>query len=144
MRFLAVDDDPNFLEVLKSFMRQEAEHELTLATSASEAVKIVQDMPEAHDAFFLDILMPEMNGVELCAALRSFEPLRDVPIFMLTAAADRHLINDAFAAGRRTTSTSRSMPTNYDPACPWRSGSTRRFALLPRRARSRARRAIPG
>ena len=99
MRFLAVDDDPNFLEVLKSFMKQDAQHELHTVTSAAEALKIVRDTPGSFDAFFLDILMPEMNGVALCAELRTMKPLRDVPMFMLTAVADRHLINDAFASG---------------------------------------------
>jgi CheY-like chemotaxis protein len=80
-------------------MKQDAQHELHCVTSAFEALEVLRDLPDAFDAFFLDILMPEMNGVELCFALRGMDALRDVPIFMLTAASDRHLINDAFAAG---------------------------------------------
>ncbi len=99
MRFLAVDDDPHFLEVLKNFMRQEDRHELRTVTSAAEAVEAVRQAPGGFDAFFLDIMMPEMNGIELCGVLRGMGIFRDVPIFMLTAAADRHMINDAFAMG---------------------------------------------
>lgn len=99
MRFLAVDDDPHFLEVLKSFMKREDRHELHTVLSAGEALRAVSDAPDGFDGFFLDILMPEMNGIDLCGVLRGMGAFRDVPIFMLTAAADRHMINDAFAMG---------------------------------------------
>lgn len=99
MRFLAVDDDPTFLEVLKNFMKYERHHELKTATSAAEAIEMVRAAPHLYDGFFLDIFMPEMNGIELCDVLRGMEPFHEVPIIMLTVASQRHMIDDAFVAG---------------------------------------------
>lgn len=99
MRLLAVDDDPTFLEVLKNFIKWEADHELQTATSAEDALRMIEVNSEPYDAFLLDILMPGMNGVELCAAIRNIESCAHVPIIMLTVVSQRHMIDDAFAAG---------------------------------------------
>lgn len=99
MRFLAVDDDPAFLEIIRDFMEGDARHELQTAASATEALDMVQASPQSFDAFLLDIQMPGMDGVELCSALRKMKPFRRTPIIMVTAAADRDFIDDAFAAG---------------------------------------------
>lgn len=99
MRFLAVDDDPTFLEVLRNFMKGYDQHVLCTANSAAEALEMVRREPSLHDGFLLDIFMPGMNGIELCAELRAMAPFRDVPIIMLTVASQRHMIDDAFVAG---------------------------------------------
>ncbi|MGC9371587.1 MAG: response regulator [Paracoccaceae bacterium] len=99
MRFLAVDDDPAFLEIVRDFIGGEERHELQTATSATEALDMVQASPQAYDAFLLDIQMPGMSGVELCGAIRGIDSLQNAPIVMLTAAAERHFIDGAFANG---------------------------------------------
>ena len=99
MRFLAVDDDPAFLEIIRNFLESEGRHEVQLAGSAMEALHMAQSGSLAVDAFLLDIQMPGMNGVELCGALRGMEPYQQTPIMMVTAVSERLFIDDAFAAG---------------------------------------------
>lgn len=99
MRFLAVDDDPTFLDVLRNFMEAQGEHRLCTAQSGQEALELVQKAPGLHDGFLLDIFMPGMNGIELCQRLRAMVAFRHVPIIMLTVASQRHMIDDAFVAG---------------------------------------------
>jgi CheY-like chemotaxis protein len=99
MRFLAVDDDPAFLAIISEFMAQDGRHEVQTADSAAEALRMAWAAPLAFDAFLLDIQMPGMNGVELCAALRTMQRCRHTPILMVTRMSEREFIDGAFAAG---------------------------------------------
>ncbi|WP_212525567.1 response regulator [Actibacterium sp. MT2.3-13A] len=99
MRFLAVDDDPAILEIISDFMERDGRHGVQTVSSAPEALRMAQANPLAFDAFLLDIQMPEMNGVELCSALRALPPHRQTPIIMVTRLSERNYIDDAFAAG---------------------------------------------
>lgn len=99
MRFLAVDDDPAFLEIVRDFLEKDGRHEVQTANSAMEALHLAESGSLSVDAFLLDIQMPGMNGVELCAALRGIDAFQQSPILMVTRVSDRHFIDDAFGAG---------------------------------------------
>jgi sigma-B regulation protein RsbU (phosphoserine phosphatase) len=47
----------------------------------------------------LDIVMPEIDGVEVCARIRKIEGCADVPIIMVTSLDDMSFLIDAFEAG---------------------------------------------
>lgn len=100
MRILAVDDDPIILELISVILESEDDQELLTASSAAEALEILDnpDTPQI-DCFLLDIQMPVMNGIDLCAAIRQRPGHRTTPIVMLTAMTEKRYMDGAFIAG---------------------------------------------
>ncbi|ANY75981.1 DNA-binding response regulator [Paenibacillus ihbetae] len=76
---LIIDDEPNIREVLVSYLQREQYRTLE-AADGKEALEHLRD--ERIDLIILDLLLPDMEGEQLCARIRSFSP---VPILMLTA-----------------------------------------------------------
>ncbi|WP_226781408.1 response regulator [Oceaniglobus trochenteri] len=99
MRILAVDDNEFVRALLPSLFRTSGYPPIQLADSASAALAILDDPSAAFDCLILDIEMPGMDGIELCARIRQMPRYRDTPIIMLTARADGPSIERAFAAG---------------------------------------------
>lgn len=80
-RILLVDDDPEILEVLTEFLRND--YNLLTASNGVEAYrKILSDKP---DLLVSDIMMPEMDGIELCAKVRANVDTSHLPVILLTA-----------------------------------------------------------
>ena len=79
---LIVDDDPNIRELI-SVNLIAAGYSVTIAADGKEAIeKISADIPEL---IILDIMMPELDGWELCKWVRDDPLLQNVKILMLTA-----------------------------------------------------------
>jgi len=78
---LAVDDTPDNLGVVKGILAQH--YTVKVAKNGLTALKIVEKQPP--DLILLDIMMPEMNGYEVCKILKSKDETRDIPIIFLTA-----------------------------------------------------------
>ena len=76
---LLVDDDPHLRELSRIFLRQEG-FDITEASDGDEALSAFER--RKVDLVILDIMMPKMDGWELCRQLRRYY---DVPILMLTA-----------------------------------------------------------
>ena len=99
MKILVVDDDTVFQQVMVECLRSIGHQNVSVATSAIEALEIVQSQSVGFDCILLDIQMPDMDGIGLCHALRSLRTYRRVPIVMVTSQSAKHYIDDAFAAG---------------------------------------------
>lgn len=99
MRILTVDDDLYILELLPLIAAKAGFPDVTSTSSAREALKILAATEPAFDCILLDINMPEMNGIELCAEIRRLETYRTTPIIMLTAMSEREYVDKAFKAG---------------------------------------------
>jgi len=81
-RILIVDDEPFILKSLTFVLRKEGFH-VDSATNGMEAKeKIEQQKP---DIVFLDIMMPKMNGLEVCQWLREDPVLKNTYVIILTA-----------------------------------------------------------
>jgi DNA-binding response OmpR family regulator len=81
MRILAVDDEPEVIEVVKlCFHLRWPEAEVIAATTGQEALTAIEG--QAPDLVLLDIMLPDIDGFEVCEEVRRFS---DVPIIMLTA-----------------------------------------------------------
>ncbi|HTX90399.1 MAG TPA: response regulator transcription factor [Anaerolineales bacterium] len=78
-KILIVDDDPNIRELSSVFLK-DAGHEIYLAGDGTEALAMLDTLKV--DLFVIDIMMPKMDGWELCQELRR---AYDLPILMLTA-----------------------------------------------------------
>jgi signal transduction histidine kinase len=80
---LIVDDIPENLRVLGDMLEQEG-YEVLVAASGAEALENAQATP-APDLILLDIMMPGMDGYELCYVLKSSEKTWDIPVIFITA-----------------------------------------------------------
>jgi two-component system response regulator VicR len=78
-RILVVDDEPPIVDVL-SYNLQQANYEVIVARDGQEALARAQQ--EQPDLIILDLMLPRLDGLEVCRALRKE---RQVPIIMLTA-----------------------------------------------------------
>ena len=78
---LAVDDTPENLDVVKGILS--SDYIVKAATSGPMALKIAEMQPP--DLILLDIMMPDMDGYEVCRRLKDNEQTKDVPVIFLTA-----------------------------------------------------------
>ena len=99
MRILAVDDQEDIRELLKTAIATESKHTVQVAGSGAEALEIARASDQPFDCFLLDIQMPEMDGVELCSELRAIKKYKRAPILMLTAMSEKKFVDRAFQAG---------------------------------------------
>lgn len=84
-RILVVDDEPDFASLVQLNLKK-AGFEVDVAYDGVEGLEKVKANPP--DAIVLDVMMPEMDGYEMCAKLKKEEKYQDIPIVMLTAVAD--------------------------------------------------------
>ena len=83
---LVVDDEPDVLD-LAAFRLKSAGYEIIQAVDAEEAYAILQkDIP---DLILLDLVLPKMQGDELCKILKSDDRYKDIPIILFTASTIR-------------------------------------------------------
>ena len=78
---LIVDDDPVHRTVLINYLRSE-NYRVLAASNGEEALEL---MPERPDLVVLDVMMPRISGIELCARLRERCPANELPVIFLTA-----------------------------------------------------------
>lgn len=99
MKILAVDDHHFILELLTMMVARAGFKDVATASSGARALEMLKDSDTAFDCLLLDIAMPDMDGIELCALVRAMPAYRKTPIIMLTAMAERKYIELAFRAG---------------------------------------------
>jgi len=81
-RILIVDDEPNIVLALELLMKKEG-YEVHAVDDGERAVQAAKEL--RPDLILLDIMMPKMDGYEVCQRIRSDSLLKDVNIIMLTA-----------------------------------------------------------
>ncbi len=91
---LVVDDTISNLDVICNLLE---DYDILTATSGIDALEILED--ENVDLIILDIMMPEMDGFEVCKRLRDAKKTRDIPILFITASTDEDSIEKAYEVG---------------------------------------------
>ena len=81
---LVVDDEPINVDVLGGVLSSLGE--IITASSGREAIEICQS--NKPDIVLLDVMMPQMDGYEVCTALKASDETRDIPVIFVTALAD--------------------------------------------------------
>lgn len=104
MGILIVDDSPDVHFQLKVFLNSSGYQKLTFAKSASEAFAFLEiDKPDPNhrkfDLILMDIMMPDIDGIEVCRRIKKCKSLEDVPIIMVTGKTDNEFLQIAFSEG---------------------------------------------
>jgi DNA-binding response OmpR family regulator len=81
-KVLLVDDDVDFCEATALLLESKA-YEVILAHDGKEGLEKVQE--EKPDLVILDVMMPEMNGYDVCVVLKADPELKKLPVILLTA-----------------------------------------------------------
>jgi len=95
-RILVVDDQPSNIQILGTVLGNLG-HELILAGDGATALK--RAALRKPDLILLDLLMPEMDGCEVCRQLKANPELKNIPVIFLSAADDKELIVRALNSG---------------------------------------------
>lgn len=82
---LVVDDDPVSLQVVVE-MLEAGGYQVKAAASGWEALRMAEQEPP--DLVILDILMPDMDGHEVCLRLKEIETLKDIPVLFISGLGD--------------------------------------------------------
>lgn len=81
---LVVDDTPTNIDILIDILGDD--YDIEVATNGLEALESVEE--EAPDLILLDIMMPGMDGYEVCEKLKSQEHTRSIPVIFISAMSE--------------------------------------------------------
>lgn len=97
-RILIVDDVIDNIRVAMNILREE-NYEFSFAQNGQEALRLIFSLGESFDLILLDIMMPDMDGFEVCAKLKENVATREIPIIFLTARTDVDALSHGFQVG---------------------------------------------
>lgn len=95
-KILLVDDEQDILEFLSYNLRKEG-YEVFTSTNGKKAVEIARE--QKPQLIILDVMMPDLDGIETCRELRAIDDLKDVVITFLTARGEDYSQIAGFDAG---------------------------------------------
>jgi len=95
-RILIADDNPDNLEIFRTRLAAH-NYEVLTATDGEEALAVARE--KQPDLILLDVMMPKMDGIEVCRHLKADPSLPFMPIIMVTAKADSQDVVTALEAG---------------------------------------------
>ncbi|AOZ94743.1 fused response regulator/phosphatase [Paenibacillus crassostreae] len=108
MTILIVDDNPTNVIIIREILKKENYLDICSSTSAKCMFEILgidnhpnQVVPNKSniDLILLDMMMPEMDGIEACRVIQHYSHLRDIPIIMVTAVGDSKKLAEALDSG---------------------------------------------
>ncbi|RMG73826.1 MAG: diguanylate cyclase [Nitrospirae bacterium] len=97
MSILVVDDSDDTRLLIETILSKAGHKDVLTCSSVSEALKILED--REVDLILMDVLMPEIDGIEACRLIKRNKDLLDIPIIMVTAKDDMEYLQQAFSAG---------------------------------------------
>lgn len=113
-RVLLVDDAPENLRILSESLRDD--YTIMFAKNGPDALRLARRQPP--DLILLDVIMPGMDGYEVCRRLKEDAVTRDIPIMFITAQNEETDEATGFHWARRTMLSSRSEPLWYATGWP--------------------------
>ncbi|MBU0712797.1 response regulator [bacterium] len=93
-RILIVDDEPNVCQFLSEYLEYKG-FETQISQSGKEALKYLET--DTFDAILLDLIMPEMNGLEVLEKIRQMKIM--IPVIIVTGVKDKNVADDAIKLG---------------------------------------------
>lgn len=98
INILVVDDIAPNIRLVAGLLGPEG-YEISFANSGKKALEQVLDNDNDFDLILLDIMMPDMDGIAVCKAIKEHPDKRDIPIIFLTGKTDEVSIMTAFETG---------------------------------------------
>ena len=95
-RILLIEDEPN-IQRLICYALQTKGHHVTVAQDGRAGLEAAQ--AEAPDLVLLDMVMPEMSGMEVLMALKGDSSLENIPVLVVTASAQKEEAERAIESG---------------------------------------------
>jgi phosphoserine phosphatase RsbU/P len=105
MRILVVDDSEDSRDIIEAALLSGGYKDVAIAGSGWDAFRLLDvgsgasSAPPAADIVLLDVMMPEIDGIETCARIRNDPRYVDTPIIMVTSLDDMDALSSAFVAG---------------------------------------------
>jgi len=93
---LVVDDDENILNLEKTILEQKG-FAVTTAGGGSEALALLKE--QVFDLILLDVMMPELDGFEVCRRIKEEDRLKEIPVIFLTAKGGGDALAEGFESG---------------------------------------------
>jgi len=95
---LIIDDNVDNIQVAMNILEEDS-YNLSFATLGEEALALISHTSPQFDLILLDIMMPGLDGFEVCRIIKENLQYKDIPIIFLTAQADIDSITQGFALG---------------------------------------------
>jgi len=95
-KILIVDDAPKNIQVVANLLG-DTEYDISYATNGFRALELIEE--NTFDLVLLDVMMPEMNGYEVCRIIKKDSFCEDLPVIFITAKTDEESLVEAFDAG---------------------------------------------
>lgn len=101
MKILLVDDDDSVRSTLRAIITKDTDHQITEAASGAEAWALLDNPSRYFDVAFLDVSMPDMDGLELLAKIRASPMLQSLRVIMCTGNTDRATVARVIQLGTK-------------------------------------------
>lgn len=95
-RILLVDDEPDIVETV-AFMLQTRNYSVSVASGGREGINKAKT--EDPDLILLDIMMPDMDGYDVCTKLKADKSTEHIPVIILTAKGENEAVLKAHSIG---------------------------------------------
>ncbi|MFA5098502.1 MAG: response regulator [Candidatus Margulisiibacteriota bacterium] len=93
---LVVEDVEDHLEIVKLILEQ---HNYSIITAANGKEGLLSAQKNKPMLILLDVMLPEMNGYEVCKAIRADENIKATPVIMLSVRSNPEDVEAGYAAG---------------------------------------------
>jgi CheY-like chemotaxis protein len=94
---LVIDDEPLNIKLIKAFL-EDYPYNVISANNGADGLEILHG-PIQIDLILLDRMMPEIDGLELAKLIKKDPALKNIPIIMQTAAAEKYQVIEGMQAG---------------------------------------------
>lgn len=95
-KILVIDDEPSLCNLMKVIL-EETGFQVTTVLNPLKALELVTSIKP--DLVILDVVMPEMNGWEVCSKLKNTPGISHIPVMFLTVSADSSDVEKGFGSG---------------------------------------------
>ncbi len=104
MPILVIDDSSDARQQIAALLATAGHRAIVQADSATAAFRLLgvdqpAEQPRSIDVILLDVVMPEMDGIETCRRIKASAAHKDIPIIMVTVRDEIESLKAAFAAG---------------------------------------------
>jgi len=95
-KIFVVDDEVIITKIIEGLIKDEG-HEVVSVNNSWTAIERIKE--EAPNVILLDIMMPKINGIELCRMIKATPDIEHIPVIMVSALSDKGTRKDSANAG---------------------------------------------